>query len=90
MDGGVMVRLVYLDEVLARLGVSYGTLRRYVRSGELVPPRHIDRRLAWTPEELEAFVATLPRSWPRGRGRPRKGDTVVDGEGRVMGVGEVR
>lgn len=65
-------RLVFTDEATARLGVAYGTLKRYVRDGLLASPRIIGGRLAWTEPEIATFVDNLPRVHPRGRGRPRK------------------
>ena len=65
-------RLVYLDEVLVRVGVSYPTLQKEVRRGKLAPPRVLAGRIAWTDGEVEEFIGSLPREHPRGRGRPRK------------------
>src|SRR5215472_14888776 len=72
-------RLVYCQEVSLRLGVHYNVLHEYVKRGELAAPMIIAHRIAWPEDEIERFLASLPRTWPRGRGRPRG---VKNGEGR--------
>jgi excisionase family DNA binding protein len=72
MDGDVSVgRLVYLDEVLLRLGCSFPTLRRDIRAGRLAAPRALGGRVCWPEAEVARYVAALPEARPRGPGRPR-------------------
>lgn len=77
MDGDQVAapgrRLVFKDEVLERLGISHVTLDRWVRDGRLPAHRVVGNRVAWTDREVEELIDGLPRGWPRGRGRPRKG-----------------
>jgi predicted DNA-binding transcriptional regulator AlpA len=70
-------RLVYMDEVSMRLGVSYRIMVGYVKDGLIGPPRVVGSRVAWTDQEVEGLIDRLPREWPRGRGRPRKGERTV-------------
>lgn len=64
-------RLIYSDEATLKIGCSFSVLQRYVKRGNLAPPRVVGGRVAWTEEELVRFVDALPREHPRGRGRPR-------------------
>jgi hypothetical protein len=77
-------RLVFTDEITARIGVSYTVLLGYVKRGVLAQPKVISGRLAWTEEDVTQFIASLPRVHPRGRGRPRG---VKNGQGRGKGNG---
>lgn len=70
-------RLVPLDELLDRLGCRYAILMREVKEGRLPPARRFGRKLFWTETEITEFIETLPREWPRGRGRPRKNSEVL-------------
>lgn len=66
--------LLTSDEVLALIPVSYPTLLRYVRAGQLAPARLIGRQVVWRASEVEAFINSLPRQAmepQEGRGRPR-------------------
>ena len=74
-------RLMYLPEVTECLGVTYPTLRRYIKRGLLAAPRLLDRRVAWTEDEVAAFVERLPRDHPRGRGRPPRRRSEETGGG---------
>ena len=53
--------LVGFPALAALTGLSRTTIWRKIRSGELPPPRKLDRSLRWSKAELDAFLAGYGR-----------------------------
>ena len=49
-------RLLERDDLCAIFGVTYQTLKRWVREGVIPPPLGVGRRAKWHPSTIDAFL----------------------------------
>lgn len=68
ISGDETVKLYDLHEAAEYLGVTEGTVKNYLKAGQLTPLRKVGKSWVFTQEALDACKA-YPR---RGGGRPKK------------------
>jgi len=53
-------RLLSKREVLARVGLTYVTLWKWMRSGKFPRAREVGGKIAWLESEINTWIANLP------------------------------
>ncbi len=57
------MRVLRLDEVVARVGLSKSTLWRYIDEGDFPPPIKLGPRASgWIEHEIDEWIASRPRA----------------------------
>ena len=57
------MRVLRLDEVVARVGLSKSTVWRYIDEGDFPPPIKLGPRASgWIEQEIDDWIASRPRA----------------------------